>query len=400
MSIPSAQSLCGPLSADAPCGPDLEYDAAFQALEAAARPRPELEMGDARIEGGGPDWREVKRLALELFDRTRDLRVAVYLAQAAIETDGWHGLAESLGVVYGLVDGMWDTVHPQLDPDDDLDPTMRLNVIVRLCDRESTLNQLREAPIVSARGMGSFSLRDLEVAQGHSSPREGEDAPSLAAVEGAFLAAPVEELESVRGALGEVLDRWASLDGSLTERLGSAQAPNLEPFAETVRRITHALDQQLANRGVGGGAPAGDDGGGDAGGDDAGGGASAGGAPVAARDGQAEQSEVHRAQPRAACADRIRPRAVRRREEGQAAVRDGRDGGSVGQARGAAARVADRKFLEIDVDNFDERLKSDEAAGRVPGAQHAHGRGQPLGRSDLREHGRLLAGAVARRSIR
>jgi type VI secretion system protein ImpA len=283
MSIPSAQSLCGPLSADAPCGPDLEYDAAFQALEAAARPRPELEMGDARIEGGGPDWREVKRLALELFDRTRDLRVAVYLAQAAIETDGWHGLAESLGVVYGLVDGMWDTVHPQLDPDDDLDPTMRLNVIVRLCDRESTLNQLREAPIVSARGMGSFSLRDLEVAQGHSSPREGEDAPSLAAVEGAFLAAPVEELESVRGALGEVLDRWASLDGSLTERLGSAQAPNLEPFAETVRRITHALDQQLANRGVGGGAPAGDDGGGDAGGDDAGGGASAGGAPVAAR---------------------------------------------------------------------------------------------------------------------
>ena len=69
-------------------------------------------------------------------------------------------------------------------------------------------------------------------------------------------------------------------------------------------------------------------------------------------------AEVHRAQPGAAGSDRVRRRALRRAEEDPAALRDGRDGRPVRQAGRAAAAVADRKFLEIDVDNFDERLKA------------------------------------------
>ena len=54
--------------------------------------------------------------------------------------------------------------------------------------------------------------------------------------------------------------------------------------------------------------------------------------------------------------------------------------------------VADRKFLEIDVDNFDERMKAmkPRVAFQVPNT--LTGRGQPDRRHDLREHGRLLAG--------
>ena len=43
--------------------------------------------------------------------------------------------------------------------------------------------------------------------------------------------------------------------------------------------------------------------------------------------------------------------------------------------------VADRKFLEIDVDNFDSRHEGDEAARRVPGAEHADRRRQPQRRA-------------------
>ena len=53
--------------------------------------------------------------------------------------------------------------------------------------------------------------------------------------------------------------------------------------------------------------------------------------------------------------------------------------------------VADRKFLDIDVDNFDERLKAMKPRVGVPGAEHADRRRQPDGRHHLREHGRLLA---------
>ncbi len=47
--------------------------------------------------------------------------------------------------------------------------------------------------------------------------------------------------------------------------------------------------------------------------------------------------------------------ALRRREEGAAALRDGRGGRSVrASPPSRCAPVADRKFLEFDVDNFDD----------------------------------------------
>ena len=55
------------------------------------------------------------------------------------------------------------------------------------------------------------------------------------------------------------------------------------------------------------------------------------------------------------------------------------------------APVADRKFLEIDVDNFDSRMKSmkPRVAFQVPNTLDR--RGQHQRRHDVREHGRLLA---------
>ena len=53
--------------------------------------------------------------------------------------------------------------------------------------------------------------------------------------------------------------------------------------------------------------------------------------------------------------------------------------------------VADRKFLEIDVDNFDDRMKAmkPRVAFQVPNT--LTGEGNLQRRHHLREHGRLLA---------
>ena len=49
--------------------------------------------------------------------------------------------------------------------------------------------------------------------------------------------------------------------------------------------------------------------------------------------------------------------------------------------------VDERKFLAIDVDNFDERMKSMKPRVAISGAQHADRPGQSVGRHDLRKHG-------------
>ena len=47
-----------------------------------------------------------------------------------------------------------------------------------------------------------------------------------------------------------------------------------------------------------------------------------------------------------------------------------------GKPEEALPPVADRKFLEIDVDNFDDRLKAMKPACRLPRSEHADRRGQ------------------------
>src|SRR5688572_28854806 len=61
-----------PLDGEA-CGDDLEYDNDFLELTQAAAGKPETQFAPAEP----PDWRLVKGKAETLFERTRDLRVAV-----------------------------------------------------------------------------------------------------------------------------------------------------------------------------------------------------------------------------------------------------------------------------------------------------------------------------------
>src|SRR5690348_10469940 len=121
MAVIDVAALLEPISADAASGEPIEYDAQYLELETVARGKPEQEVGDTFIPAEEPDWREVERLALELCGRSKDLRVAVYLLRAELRLAGLVGLKESLELIHGYVSRHWDSVHPQLDPEDDND---------------------------------------------------------------------------------------------------------------------------------------------------------------------------------------------------------------------------------------------------------------------------------------
>ena len=61
--------------------------------------------------------------------------------------------------------------------------------------------------------------------------------------------------------------------------------------------------------------------------------------------------------------------------------------------------VVDRKMLEIDIDNFDDRMKSIEPRVAFTRAEHPDRRGQRRGRHHLQEHGRLLARPQSPRKV-
>src|SRR5262245_18388456 len=133
MSVLDVEKLLAPVSAESHSGENLKYDADYAAMEKAAAGTPEQQFGTTVIPGEEPDWREVRGKAQGLLERTKDLRVTTYLLRASARMNGVEGSAEGMELLQGLVANYWAGVHLQLDPEDNNDPTLRLNTISSLC---------------------------------------------------------------------------------------------------------------------------------------------------------------------------------------------------------------------------------------------------------------------------
>src|SRR5437764_8811168 len=104
MGVIDVDALLAAVSADTPAGADVEFDPAYFALEKLAQGTPESVMGEEVKPAEDPDFPEVKTAALELFTRTRDLRVAMILAAALLKTDGLAGFRDGVMLVKGFVE--------------------------------------------------------------------------------------------------------------------------------------------------------------------------------------------------------------------------------------------------------------------------------------------------------
>ena len=251
-------SLLLDLSVDAPCGEDLEYDPAFGELERSAEGKPEQQFGDTIVEAEDPEWRDVKRNALGLLERTRDLRVATYLCQAVLATDGLSALAEGLQLISGLLTENWDEVHPQLDPDDDNDPTIRVNSLAALVDSSSTLRLLKKSPIVESRMVGKFTLADVDLAINGSSDSDDDDdseegkssAPDMAVISAAFQDVGVDELQAFNEKIALAIEHADLIESTITEKAGASFAISFSPLTSLLKEIRSIYADQLSRLGV------------------------------------------------------------------------------------------------------------------------------------------------------
>ena len=248
MAILDVESLLIPISNEEPCGPNLEYDSDYADFEKAARGTREQQYGQTIIPGEEPNWREVRRLGLEMLTRTMDLRVGCQLARGLLEIDGFSGFVEGLGLVRGYLERYWLTVHPQLDPDDGNDPTLRVNTVSSLSDQATTVQSLRTVPMVSAPGAGRFSLRDLGIALGDIAPPTDREKPTIAAIEAAFTECDLEQLRNNAAAIGQCLDATDAIETILTQNVGSTRAVSLESLRDTIQEIQTVLTSNLSRR--------------------------------------------------------------------------------------------------------------------------------------------------------
>nr|MCU0936124.1 type VI secretion system protein TssA [Gammaproteobacteria bacterium] len=259
MTVIDVNALLLPVSEDTPCGEDLEYSGLMD-LERAAQGSAEQELGSRGTDEQGkryvvaarePNWAEVRDLALDLAQKTRDLRVVLFLLRALVRTDGFRGLRDGLALLRGTVERFWDCVYPLIDPED-LDPTFRVNTLASLDDLDTMLRPLRDAPLVSSPAFGRFSLRDLAVARGELAGAEGTEPPTQATIEAAFSSSDLDDLQERASTIAEAVEHVRAIDATVTEKLGAGNAPGIEKLPQLLAEARRVLGEQLARRGVGG----------------------------------------------------------------------------------------------------------------------------------------------------
>jgi len=240
---------------DAPCGPDLQYDQDFLALEAAARGKPEQQYGTTIIPAEEPDWGSVVKAASALLDRAHDLRVLVQLARGTTHTEGMRGLADALGVARDWLARYWDSVHPSLLVDGEPEPEIRMYAIGAFADPEALVRDLRGADFLRSAGL-QVTVRDVEKIL---DPKIGRSDAGV--VPEQLRAALVDALGKDPAALrepGEILAAITAIRTDLLQHLEPSEMPDFTALVDVLKPAGALVDElraQVAGAAVADGAP-------------------------------------------------------------------------------------------------------------------------------------------------
>src|SRR5882724_2621554 len=107
-----------PVSADHPCGQDLEDTqllASFDTFRVSNQSMPLF--GQSVPFPPEMDWRAIKVKSLEAIQKSKDLRLLGHFAVAALRIDGWPGYFGSVGVAARWIKTYWADVYPRVEED-------------------------------------------------------------------------------------------------------------------------------------------------------------------------------------------------------------------------------------------------------------------------------------------
>jgi type VI secretion system protein ImpA len=238
----SADALLAPISAAQPCGADLAFS---PDLDAIARARqfddPSLAQGEWVTELKEADWSfVVDRCARLLAEQTKDLRLAVWLTEAAAKRHHMRGLAEGFRLLAGLCDRFWDAgLFPQADGGDQ---EQRIGNLAWILSRTRAL--VREMPLTEGRG-AAYSTVDFEAARRRAAAGDADTAPRLADMEAAKRANSPAFLDALRADAQACLDALAQLEQAADARLGH-DSPGFSAARDAVQTLLHALPAPAA----------------------------------------------------------------------------------------------------------------------------------------------------------
>ena len=230
------ETLTQPVSADAPCGVDLEDTQLLAGFDAYRL------FGSLTPLPTDTDWREIRDKSLAALAESHDLRLLAHLAAALVRIEGLITFSKVITVADRWLGGNWDQVFPRIDED----AVLRRNALNSFADRMAIVDAVRRTPVVPRRQLGTFSLRDLELAQGQLTPTEADaKAPNLAQIEATLAGTPPAELADLSAALQSAMGSLRNIIATMQTRSGFESAPDFDALLRPLSRIDKLLTDHI-----------------------------------------------------------------------------------------------------------------------------------------------------------
>ncbi|MGX1742530.1 type VI secretion system protein TssA [Bosea sp. NPDC055353] len=244
--------LTKPVSADEPCGPDLEDDPDF--MNATARLEVALPVSYFRRDDDG---RQVAfdRTSIEfppafaelgkLLERSRDLRILVLAAKLTILNRDVPGFTASLSAMADLLGNYWEEVHPRAM---DGGFVMREVALQGLDELATVVLPLQHAPLFVSRRIGPFMFRSQLVASGETKLVEGEQHPDAGTIQAVLGEVEADDLVAILGQVNAGRDALTRLRTIWLEKVGVDHPLGFPRLATLLDQIAAFLDAAVVRR--------------------------------------------------------------------------------------------------------------------------------------------------------
>lgn len=240
------EELLQPISQLQQCGVDLAFAPEVDAiLEARKHDDASIEQGDWVADLKNADWTFViERCSTLISSKSKDLRLAVWFAEANAKIKQFSGLAEGYRLVGGLCDRYWVDLHPL--PDDD-GYEQRVGNLQWLLSRSV---QLIKEMRITAANEAVFRIVDYETASTSGLKKSQDDFNlTLAGFESARRNTPAEFYKKL---LADALDcrlAFAEFENSVNVKLG-IDGPAFSAAKEAISRAVDLISRISGELGI------------------------------------------------------------------------------------------------------------------------------------------------------
>ncbi len=257
-------AILTPIPGENPSGEDCRYSSLYEEVKEARRADDPFDRGDWQREVKRSEWDKVIELGVQaLTEKTKDLQIAVWLAEGLIRKQGFDGLLTGLRILNGLLDRFWETVYPQIE-DDDLEyraaPFEFLNDKVWVA--------IKDAPItdpISTPGHSWFKWKESrevgfeadtrnrygDVDEGKKRSRDeslAEGKLSGEDFDAAVNQSPLAFYSGLTAVLARCREEFQKLDATVDERFGKA-APRLAELKTSIEDCEELAGKFFKERG-------------------------------------------------------------------------------------------------------------------------------------------------------